>query len=250
MDTRDRRHSARPLAVFAVAAVTACSGGPTGPSKSAPAPTPVSEAACTAGAPQPMTSFTADPSVITDGDTLTLKWAAPCGFVSIARKGMPQFALNQPSTGSYVLRPDLDGYPAATGATVYEATNGDAAPRLETTVTVLPRPTPTPTPAPTPTPVPTPTPLPPCTGTWTRWYDIDDTSGKGDYETKSAVDGAYPGQVCATPITVRCQTLAGVDWQQTGDVVHATATGGCWCVNAEQPSGSCKYDYEVAFCCP
>jgi len=40
------------------------------------------------------------------------------------------------STGSYALRPGLDGYPAATGNTVYEARNADTATPLDATVAV------------------------------------------------------------------------------------------------------------------
>jgi len=282
-----------------------------------------------------MTSFTTDPLTITNGDTFTLRWAAPCGFVTLAQKGKGPFMTLLPSTGSYALRFGLDGYPTATGNTVYEGRIADTATPRGTTVTVLPG-------------------CPggcddgnPCTkdscdngtcqhtdvadgtvckgtcdvcskgfcvddaskcgdascvrgclagacsyqssthvcsgtcrvcngsgkcdtdqaslcgsdascqtcssghcSTWTRWYDIDDPGGTGDWETKSAVDGAYPGQVCAIPINVRCQTLGGIDWQKTGEVVHATPTGGCWCYGAEQPSGQCIYDYEVGFCCP
>jgi hypothetical protein len=104
-----------------------------------------------------MESFTAEPPTITDGDTFTLKWKAPCGYVSLAQKGKAQFALSQPSEGSYTLRPDFNGYPTATGDTVYEATNGDVARRLYATVTVNPRPTATPSGTATPTPIPTPT---------------------------------------------------------------------------------------------
>jgi hypothetical protein len=82
-----------------------------------------------------MTSFTADPATITDGDSFTLRWAAPCGFVSLAQKGKGPFMTLLPSTGSYALRPGLDGYPAATGNTVYEARNADTATPREATVT-------------------------------------------------------------------------------------------------------------------
>ena len=145
--------------VLCAVALAACSSGPTSPtpkstSTSTPTPTPVATptsvpvTTCTAGAPQPMTSFAADPATITDGDTVTLSWAAPCGFVSLAQKGKGPFQTLLPSTGTYVLRPGLDGYPTATGNTVYEARNADTATPRETTVTMNPRSTPTPTPTP------------------------------------------------------------------------------------------------------
>jgi hypothetical protein len=120
------------------------SGPPTQPAAVTPAPTPApTVAACTANAPQPMTSFTADPATITDGDAFTLKWTAPCGFVTLAQKGQQPFMTLLPSTGTYALQPGLNGYPTATGNTVYEARNADTATPLDVTVTVQAKPTPT-----------------------------------------------------------------------------------------------------------
>ena len=147
MDANGRRQWFRRFLLFATVAVAAC-GGPTGPTGGttptpAPTPTPVPVTACTASAPQPMTSFAADPATITDGDTFTLRWAAPCGFVSLAQKGKGPFQTLLPSTGSYVLRPGLDGYPTASGNTVFEARNADTATPRETAVTVTAKATPT-----------------------------------------------------------------------------------------------------------
>ena len=128
------------LLIVGGALLVAC-GSPTGPSTPTPTPAPPATA-CTASAPQPMTSFTADPATITDGDTFTLRWAAPSGFVSLAQKGKGPFQTLLPSTGSYVLRPGLDGYPTVTGDTVYEARNADTATPREATVTVQPKVTP------------------------------------------------------------------------------------------------------------
>ena len=86
-----------------------------------------------------MTSFTASPSTITDGDTLRFTWTAPCGFVSIAQAGQTPFTTLQPSNGSYQLKPSAPGYPTATDvATAYEAKNGDTATPLRATVTMKP----------------------------------------------------------------------------------------------------------------
>jgi len=90
-----------------------------------------------------MTSFTANPSAITDGDAFTLSWTAPCGFVSLAQTGQSPFIVLQPSTGSYALRPGLNGYPTVSGDTIYEAKNGDTATPLRTTVTMNPKRAPT-----------------------------------------------------------------------------------------------------------
>jgi len=132
--------------LFSVAAVAGCSSSPTGPSTPTPTPT-ATIATCTAG--QPMTSFTATPSTITTGDTFTLNWTAPCGFVSLARAGQSPFAMLQPSSGSYQVPPSSPGYPTGTGTVSYEAKNGDTATPIHTTVTVNPKATPTPAAAPT-----------------------------------------------------------------------------------------------------
>jgi hypothetical protein len=70
--------------------------------------------------------------------------------VTLAQKGKAQFAFNQSSTGSYQLRSGANGYPTATGETVYEAANGDLATRVYATVTVTARATPTPAATPVP----------------------------------------------------------------------------------------------------
>ena len=145
MEAMPGRVWVRGVLLWTAVAAGACSSGPTGPSTPTPTstPTPVPVTTCTAGAPQPMTSFTADPATITDGDTFTLSWAAPCGFVSLAQKGKGPFQTLLPSTGSYVLRPGLDGYPTASGNTVLEARNADTATPREATVTVTAKATPT-----------------------------------------------------------------------------------------------------------
>jgi len=122
----------------------ACGGTgdlPTQPGGATPTPAPAS---CAAGAQQAMTSFTASPSRITDGDAFTFNWAAPCGFVSLAQKGQSPFITLQPSNGSYQLKTGLVGYPTASGDTIYEAKNGDTATPFNTTVTMQPKATPTP----------------------------------------------------------------------------------------------------------
>jgi hypothetical protein len=145
-------------ALLAAAVVTRCGSTPTGPGT--PTPTPAPTATSCTGAPPPMTSFSANPSTITEGDSFTLTWTAPCGFVTLSIKGQSPFTQNQPSNGSYELRSGANGYPAATGSTTYEATNGDVAQRFTATVTVNPKATPTPTATATATATPTPTCVP------------------------------------------------------------------------------------------
>jgi hypothetical protein len=85
-------------------------------------------------------------------------------------------------------------------------------------------------------------------GYWTSWFDRDEPSGNGDYETlHDFKNEGYP--VCASPIDIQCQTLNGVDWTQTGEVYTCAPSQGGSCVNSQQPDGSCQ-DYRVRFLCP
>lgn len=81
-------------------------------------------------------------------------------------------------------------------------------------------------------------------GRWTKWLDRDNPSGKGDYETLS--DLISEGLAQPNPGAIQCQTLAGIDWSQTGEVYTCTTAGGGRCVNADQPDGRCQ-DYQVRF---
>jgi len=177
--------------------VASCGGGsdPTKPEPATPVPTAAVAAACTAGAPQPMTSFSASPTALASGDTLTLSWTAPCGFVTIAQKGQTPFILNQPSNGSYQLRAELPGYPKVNGDTTYEATNGDTAPRFDLTVTMMPRATPTPAPAPRSTPTPTPTPTCPA-GTSCDDGNLCTRNDKCQSDGKTCTGTAYTCGAC------------------------------------------------------
>jgi hypothetical protein len=83
--------------------------------------------------------------------------------------------------------------------------------------------------------------------TWTPWLNRDNPFGNGDYELLS--DFVSTGQSCANPIAVQCQTLAGVDYTQTGQVYTCSPTVGGVCVKANQSNGVCS-DYRVRFLCP
>ena len=174
----------------------------TGPSTPTPTPAPT-VTTCTASAPQPMTSFTADPATITNGDTFTLRWAAPCGFVSLAQKGRGPFMILLPSTGSYALRTGLDGYPTATGNTVYEARNADTATPREATVTVNAAATPTPAPnrpptvsvAPSASTCHPPSPTIPCTVTCTAAASDPDGDALS-YAWSGCASGAAAAATC------------------------------------------------------
>ncbi len=80
---------------------------------------------------------------------------------------------------------------------------------------------------------------------WTGWYDRDNPSGNGDYESRHLQSG-----VCSTPTGVECRTVGGLALWDTGELVSCSAMGGLVCVNADQPDGECDYDYKVRFLCP
>jgi hypothetical protein len=95
-----------------------------------------------------LSSFTATPGTLRDGDELTLAWTGDAGLVSVSIKGGASFIMGRPSTGNHVLRSGMAGYPPV-GQTTYQAANSDVGVRLEATVTVT-----APTPEPTSTPPP------------------------------------------------------------------------------------------------
>uniref|UniRef100_A0A8D3BGI9 Si:dkey-205h13.2 n=1 Tax=Scophthalmus maximus TaxID=52904 RepID=A0A8D3BGI9_SCOMX len=86
----------------------------------------------------------------------------------------------------------------------------------------------------------------------TRWFDVDDPTGEGDYETLLQLQMLYaPGRLCTQPVAIEAVTLAGVPAHKTDDVLQVyDATSGFACVNAEQPGGRRCHDYKVRFTCP
>jgi hypothetical protein len=79
---------------------------------------------------------------------------------------------------------------------------------------------------------------------WTPWFDRDDPSGAGDYETLA--DLAPTG--CLQALDIECFTLDGVDPRFTGDVYTCDPAIGGVCINGDQPDGAC-HDYQVRFLC-
>ena len=81
---------------------------------------------------------------------------------------------------------------------------------------------------------------------WTGWYDRDNPSGTGDWETR-----ADHGNVCLgdTVIGIEGKTLSGTPAHQTGEsLYHYSAAVGLVCRNADQSDGSCM-DYKVRYLC-
>nr|XP_032814129.1 CUB and zona pellucida-like domain-containing protein 1 [Petromyzon marinus] len=83
---------------------------------------------------------------------------------------------------------------------------------------------------------------------WTRWYDRDDPSGNGDYETLQQLRQEYPGEICLSPLAIEAMTLDWIPADQTGQVTVNGTTVGFYCVNIRQVDNQCL-DYQVRFLC-
>ncbi|XP_076854681.1 cartilage intermediate layer protein 1-like isoform X1 [Brachyhypopomus gauderio] len=85
---------------------------------------------------------------------------------------------------------------------------------------------------------------------YTQWFDCDDPSGTGDWETLENLEMKYPGKICQNPLAIEAQTLSGVPAQQTGQVIiHQDLLVGFICLNSQQKKKLCL-DYKVRFQCP
>ncbi|XP_075879986.1 cartilage intermediate layer protein 1-like [Nelusetta ayraudi] len=84
---------------------------------------------------------------------------------------------------------------------------------------------------------------------WTDWFDRDDPSGTGDWETLSNLQTQYPGKICPKPVDIEAKTLSGLSVAAAGDVIYKNdPTVGFICKKADQPSKMCN-DYKVRFSC-
>ena len=88
-----------------------------------------------------------------------------------------------------------------------------------------------------------------CDGEWTRYFDRDDPSNKGDFETLEYLRQEYQNEICQSPSAVDAR-LIGIDVHHpiSGVVATANEFEGFFCENELQPSGRCL-DFEVRFCC-
>ncbi|XP_061923856.1 cartilage intermediate layer protein 1-like isoform X2 [Entelurus aequoreus] len=85
---------------------------------------------------------------------------------------------------------------------------------------------------------------------WTPWFDRDNPSGTGDYETLKNLYNENPNKICKAPLDIEVQTTSGLSMDSTGDVVAvADTTSGFICRNSDQNTGMCS-DYRVRFRCP
>ncbi|XP_061667076.1 uncharacterized protein LOC133495980 [Syngnathoides biaculeatus] len=89
------------------------------------------------------------------------------------------------------------------------------------------------------------------TGCRTRWFDLDDPTSDGDYETLVELQRVNAAEVCPQPVAVEAMTTSGIPAHETGDVFQMyDATHGFACVNREQPSEKQCQDYQVRLTCP
>ncbi|XP_068433678.1 cartilage intermediate layer protein 2-like [Clinocottus analis] len=86
---------------------------------------------------------------------------------------------------------------------------------------------------------------------WTKWFDRDDPSGSGDWETLSSLHKENPGKICPKPERVEAQTLSGKSVDAAGDVIYKNdPTTGFVCRNKDQRNNKMCKDYRVRFNCP
>ncbi|KAM8725847.1 cartilage intermediate layer protein 2-like [Acanthopagrus schlegelii] len=85
---------------------------------------------------------------------------------------------------------------------------------------------------------------------WTGWFDRDDPSGTGDWETLSDLRRENPGKICPEPGSMEVTTLSGLSVGAAGEVIFRNdLTDGFVCRNQDQSDRTCN-DYRVRFCCP
>ncbi|XP_075898218.1 mucin-5AC [Nelusetta ayraudi] len=90
-----------------------------------------------------------------------------------------------------------------------------------------------------------------CQSCRTQWFNLDNPSGKGDYETVVRLQMLHPTLVCSQPVAIEAMTVSGNPAHRTGDIFQIyDASRGFACVNAEQPGGRQCQDYKVRFTCP
>ncbi|XP_069371519.1 uncharacterized protein [Paralichthys olivaceus] len=85
---------------------------------------------------------------------------------------------------------------------------------------------------------------------WTDWFDRDDPTGSGDWETLYNLRIENPGKICPKPIQIEAKTLSGVSVAAAGDVIFKSDTSsGFICRNQDQVSKKLCNDYRVRFSC-
>ncbi|XP_059807593.1 uncharacterized protein si:dkey-205h13.2 [Hypanus sabinus] len=84
----------------------------------------------------------------------------------------------------------------------------------------------------------------------TRWFDRDDPTGRGDFETLTDLRKENPNEICSNPIACEVQTVLGKPASSTDDnIPECSILTGFFCLNNNQTSGMCE-DYRIRFTCP
>lgn len=55
---------------------------------------------------------------------------------------------------------------------------------------------------------------------WTDWFDRDNPTGTGDWETLNHHRYENPGKVCPKPVDIEARTLSGLTATAAGDVIY------------------------------
>lgn len=55
-------------------------------------------------------------------------------------------------------------------------------------------------------------------GCWTEWFDRDDPSATGDWETFPHLRNENPGRICNNPVQIEVRTLDGLTVDEAGDI--------------------------------
>ncbi|KAL2082230.1 hypothetical protein ACEWY4_022048 [Coilia grayii] len=85
---------------------------------------------------------------------------------------------------------------------------------------------------------------------WTKWYDRDNPTGTGDWETLELLRKENPGDgICPRPTAIESRTVdTDTPASETGQqFIHYSPTEGFACMNL--PKQTCR-DYKVRFWCP
>lgn len=86
---------------------------------------------------------------------------------------------------------------------------------------------------------------------WTPWFNFHKPSIKGEYELHAAIRSRHPTIVCPEPHGVSAVNQAGVDMNQTLDMILLRSND-VFCLNNYDPKYQQKIcdDYSVRYCCP
>ncbi|CAF3491714.1 unnamed protein product [Rotaria sp. Silwood1] len=86
---------------------------------------------------------------------------------------------------------------------------------------------------------------------WTPWFNFHTPNSKGEYELHAAIRSQHPTLVCAEPRAVSAVNQAGIDMNETLDMIILRSYD-LFCLNSYDPKYQQKIcdDYSVRYCCP